>query len=381
MKIIKLIYSLVFCFCYFISFSQTIFINVKAPTSATFSSADVWNFDVINSSGPEFKARFEATISNNQNGTLVELSSNPVTVPIGIGSFSPAIIQTKNVKYFNSALADLERNTNSLPSGNYLICIRMICMDEICGNLNREGGSYCVETNIIESSPLLLNSPADKDSIEETNPYLTWIPPMPIGSSPDINYSVELFPVKGNQSLSDAISRNRAIFKQKEVQGNSLPYPNGIEPLKEGETYTWHVDAWLKGMKIATSEVWQFKVKKTIPKNLDTFRYAELIAKPDGGFITLSNQTVLYFTFKGDYANEDLNLELNSDDGRPVKINQNELLKNNISRPDESIYLLKSFGENKYELNLSRFTMKPGFYMIKVKTTNYKEYYLKINIK
>ena len=366
MKIKNSVYSIVLILLSsYSAFSQTIFINVKAPASPIFSSADVWNFDVINSTGPEFKARFEATISNLKNGALVELSSNPVTVPRGIGSFSPSTIQTKSVKYINTALADLERSNHTLPGGNYSICIRMICIDEVCETLNREGGSYCTEASVIESSPLLLNTPTDLSVIQETTPVLTWIPPMPSGSSPDMTYTISLYKIRENQSAQDAVSRNRALFKQDGLKDIALLYPTGVDQLEIGKKYAWYAEAWLGKIHVATSEVWQFEIAKEKKKKEPEF--INYVKVNDNLTTVHSVNDYLRYSYIEEYNGKHIKVSI-------LDVNKNYRIYNSSKEV--------KYGENTFSENISDIDLTSGnLYKLFVTNDNNQTFELLFTVK
>lgn len=359
---------------------QSVNILLNNTAASQFASRDVLNFHVTNQSANSFFSKFKFVISDQKLGPVSEIITETIKIPIGISSFTPSTLKPELVRYLNAAYAEIERNSNSLPSGSYIICAELICVDPICVQINPENSfKTCIESVIETPTPLILTLPADKDSIDELRPFFTWIPPMPLGNSPEIYYNVSLYPVNPKQSLPDAISRNRAIFKQELVYGNNLPFPNGIESLVKGKTYTWQVEAVYKGIKVATSEVWEFVIRNP-KKMVDTVRYAVPQTKVGAGYILIKENKVLYFSHKGSYANEELLVTLNSDRGNKVKLVPGQVLKVNAQRPGENEYSLKSFGDNKYMLDFSNLHLSPGFYILKIKSANYKESYLKIKI-
>jgi hypothetical protein len=336
-------------FCFFLhfvgshSFGQTVILNPRFNNSQSFTSKDVWNFDLINQTGKVFKTQFNAIIYNQNKDVVVEMMSNPANIALGNNSFWPNSLETKSIRYLMQSVAEIERNTNRLPGGNYTICIKLVCVDQVCETINSENGTECGEITIEESSPLLLNSPLDEEIIELTTPLLTWIPPMPSGSSPNMTYTVALFNLRDGQTPVDAISRNRPILRKKGVSENTLTFPPEIEPLVIGNKYVWYVEAWLGKLHVATSEIWQFEILKEKKKKEPEF--LNYVKVNDNLATVHYMKDVLRYAYIEEYNGKQIQLSIFSlSDGK-------ELMKKNA----EVVY-----GENLFSENLAELPIEIG---------------------
>lgn len=348
--------------------SAQVTLSLNPPSGFQFKSEDVWNFNVISASRENVKVQFVAQI--NLNGKpVVKLTSAETVLKPGANSFFKSTLRTQTVAYLDVNLGKLEKKLGFLPSGNYNYCLVVLCREnpKACERkINFEMQiEACQDVVVEQNSPLILASPDDESTIKEKRPNFSWIPPMPIGSDPDIRYKLTLVQLKKDQSAEDGIQRNRAIYRNKRIAGVMLLFPQTLDDLIPGEKYAWQVEAHMNGTFIARSEVWEFEVENELPVNLSYFKL-----KPrNEGHFAKAIDNYLPFTFDERYALAEHQMQLSyrilSSDKKTV-----------ISDWDN---LPKNVGANFYILDLGEdgLGLEKGTYLLEVQNKKKQKKYLK----
>lgn len=246
-------------------FSQTQFL-IKPSNPFYFTPESSWEFDVVNPHDKDFQMKAFSQIINSNNQVIIELESEPININKGYNIFSANNIQTLRIFYKDLSYSSFVSATGKLPNGNYKVCLRFQCITSDCSGIGfgilPNEPNYCKEVFVAIPTPLLLAYPLHKSEISETRPLFTWIPPMPIGGQVPLNYSFKLVEKREGQSELDAIKRNRPLIQNPSVESTSYFYPPDLEDLESNKNYVWQVEAWLGKLHIATSEIWEFKIKE-----------------------------------------------------------------------------------------------------------------------
>ncbi len=180
-----------------------------------------------------------------------------------------------NAVSFDKGLRSKVLFSNSLPEGEYELCMRL---------LDRNGkeigmpSEICRTISILMPDPPSLIMPVDDDEIQNVTPVFTWSPV--IGASPlqQISYRLRIAPVYQGQSAAHALNSNQ-LLADKKVSGNSYVYmPTDIQfsVFPDAVKFAWQVQALDKEGNPATrlkglSEIGTFRIKKLnlqfIPQN------------------------------------------------------------------------------------------------------------------
>lgn len=233
-------------------------------------SNDLQNFNVIHTPKEAIQVAFIITVQKTGEGQILEMVSSNHTLRPGVNSFTLSNLNVISKRYSNTSYASYESKMRSFPEGEYGYCIDIICKDAVnkCERIFEAEITHkqCNEFTVIPATPLLLASPEDEALIKETRPNFSWIPPMPLGSDPDIRYSFTLVHLQKDQRPEDGIRRNRPLYQRGPtnnlVNGVNLVFPTTLPDLIKGERYAWQVEAFLNNIKVGTSEVWEFEVEK-----------------------------------------------------------------------------------------------------------------------
>ncbi|MFT6111454.1 MAG: hypothetical protein ACJAXV_000223 [Bacteroidia bacterium] len=209
---------------------------------------------------------FEISIRAEKGFEVVAAKSVPTVVSPGANKFNSSNLRLVQKRYLNKDFGTFEERNGYLPTGSYSVCIAMKCADKECLSIT---GLYeikdrqifdCKESFSINPTPLLLASPMDESELETKRPNFSWIPPMPIGTDPEISYRFTLVELRDKQRGEAGIRRNRPIYQTAGLRTINMPFPAELEDLEVGKTYAWQVYAILGKTPVQTSEVWEFTI-------------------------------------------------------------------------------------------------------------------------
>lgn len=230
-----------------------------------FTPEQSWEMDIISMKEKSFRVRAFARISGKSGQVIADLESDVLIISKGLNSFNSLTTQTQKIYYSQSDYGGYVDAVGKFPSGEYRVCLRFECLMSDCDGAGSDAlplePFLCRDVKVELPTPLLLATPFDKSELEEKRPMFTWIPPMPIGGMVELRYVFTLAERREGQSNIDAIRRNRPIIQDKYAERPSLFYPLDAEELEYEKDYVWQVEAWYGEVYIATSEVWELKLK------------------------------------------------------------------------------------------------------------------------
>ena len=150
-----------------------------------------------------------------------------------------------------------------LPIGVFNVCYSVI---KIMNDASERLVEECETVEVEPVSPPQLVIPSDNERVENTRPFFTWVPPSPGSLFNTLNYDWTLVEVMSTQSAADAVQQNVPIYQQLNLKLTNFQIPLSVAELDTSKLYAWRVTAKNGGSAISNSEVWTFRVGKTIPK-------------------------------------------------------------------------------------------------------------------
>ncbi len=334
-----------FCFILF-SFSSV------AQPSVTFKTNNPYRFRIedafktsIFSSG-SLSIKIQAEFSRQGLGTIIRAVSAPIELKSGVNSPDFSFGSLEEVTFFNSDYQSWYLSNQSLPSGRYQVCLKLICLNPDCDGLGAgyipSDNSFCQYIEIENPTPLLLNTPGNESVIDDPTPLLTWIPPSPV--SQDVTYTLTLTEINKEQSREEAILRNRPLIEKSGLKSISLNYPADLPELEMEHKYAWKVDAVLSGQVIATSEVWEFELSpRKQEKKPETIYYIKV--REESGKSAVKTVNFLRLDYK-----EEVNKNA------ALRIVVRNARGNRVAQFDPAI----QFGENLLQIDLRGIGLKSG---------------------
>lgn len=301
--------------------AQQVQIQAIQPNPYYLKSEDIFNLQVTNPTLTSIEVKIKG-IWFLEGKKAVELMSENTILQPGVNTFSSQSPGINSKVYYAKAVDEVESSIGNLPAGHYRACIYLSCIkpdcNGACANILASEITPCYEFTLEQPTPLLLNSQVNGNISNEHRPSFTWIPPMPLGGNPDVNYTLTL--VKKNsskQGCTDAILRNRPLLKQDNINGTILNYPADTEPLDTGD-YAWQVSAMYEGLSVAISEVWCFRVEEKTGKE-DSNVYVKL---KTNDYDVHHCKSKLYFAYDELYTSEMLEIKLYDPKGKLLPVKQ-----------------------------------------------------------
>lgn len=318
----------------------------------------LWNVIIENPSELYKSGFLIGTITNSKaelmfsaRSTLFSLNKG-ISIPT-LNQIKPLILQYIHPSFSRLSSADI------LPYGSYVICIELYSAIE-----NQLVSETCTEIDITIQNPPQLVSPGDADSIKETQPIFTWIPPSPIRSNKKVLYDFRLVEIKGNQSAESAYFVNQAIFNVDRIPMPILSYPGHGEKLEIGKSYAWSVVAYVDTKPIPAEEIWYFTVIEEPKKDKTPKLYAQVTTKLDAGFMVVDDG-IMRFSYNTRYHGEIVDYQLNSKQEQRRK------------KDEITAVLIPMDGENLYEIDLRCLLKETGHYTLELVNSKKVKFYLK----
>lgn len=345
--------------------AQQIQIQALKPNPYFIKSEDIFNLQITNPSSISIQTKLKGVWFYEGN-KAVELAAENFTINPGINNVSSNSINVLSKTYFIKAVEDVESATGIFPAGKFRACIYLECVDPNCNGagasiISRETDP-CYEFSVEQPTPLLLSTPFNGNVSNNHRPNFSWIPPMPIANNLELNYTFTLVQkTTAKQSCTEAIIRNRPIYKADDITGIFLNYPADLDQLDTGN-YAWQVSANYEGIVVATSEAWCFEVKEEKEK-IDSNVYVK--------FKTTDNdihhcKKKLYLSYEELYNGEELKFKLYNQKGDEILIKQK---------------YKSAYGECKFVFDLDELKLRPNqVYTLTLKNQIGKNYKVKFKV-
>ena len=111
-----------------------VIINPSPIVGYQFSSKDILNFQVINPKTISAKVQYTASLVDGYGKPVVRYMSKTHVLSPGANLYTPTSFGIAQTNYLNQTIAEIEKVSQFLPSGDYTYCIDIVCVDtkEIC---------------------------------------------------------------------------------------------------------------------------------------------------------------------------------------------------------------------------------------------------------
>ena len=272
--------------------SGKVVIVLKQPPPLRFNMEDMWKITLHNSSQQTYRVQLRGVATEQKEGFIADAVTGTFTLPPGVKVVTAADIKPIKVNQTNPKYEDVVKNVGTVPSGSYDICVYAI--DAVTGI---ELASDCIFTEVLNLSQVELLSPEDGMNYEDpdviktteggmpnrismnakqtsANIIFSWLPPTPVGAGQRVTYRLKIAQMYGMQSSYDAMQSNPLYYSISNLMTTIYQYPIAARPLSGG-SYAWQVDAFVNGVLISSSEVWQINAgKETSPvTNLEKLKF------------------------------------------------------------------------------------------------------------
>ncbi len=334
------------------------------------SASSIGQAVVMNSEPANVEAQFEMIVRDADGGQVLLVKTNSVTLKPGVNFLSQTPLSFERVEYGTGSRARYLKQNGFVPSGKYFYCLYVSNMSET-GRIDEQ----CDELVSDFMMQLNLVYPADKDTIETSNPVLVWNHDEPFDQvSSNGFYRIVVCEIGDNQNPESAIIANRPVFIKDFLNSHSIQYPFDAIKLVTGKRYAWQVQKIDNTALIARTETWEFVLRP--PDEIPAPMYAVVKTKPEAGaFKPVGNK--LYFKFEEDYhSSGTLTYQVRDDQKKLVSMEP----VNQRGNQTGSGASMKFNGDNRYEVDLNAYNLKAGYYLLELKNEKKQVFYLKFII-
>lgn len=216
-------------------------------------------------------------------GDILTATTKSFTLPPGLKTVITSELGDVDIDYQNEDIKNIIKNAGTIPSGNYTFCVTVYSSVD-----NEELGSRCTLPHDVNNLTIpVLISPLNKSFVQDGLPVFSWMPPTPLKASQNITYTLKIFEILPRQTPLDASLSNPPWYEKSNLSGTISVYPVTSRNFTEKTRYAWKVKAYLNGIFINESEIWEFtygrKVKE-IPRNKQPLKKTrEGLKKGDNG--------------------------------------------------------------------------------------------------
>ncbi|MBK7148193.1 MAG: hypothetical protein IPH78_05055 [Bacteroidetes bacterium] len=249
---------LTLCWMGFISIlatAQSVQISIIPGSEYTMARRDEWKLVVNNTSNQILNVFFRGVATEAQRGKVYEALSKARPIPSGLSTFSTNYyvgLDPFNTLYEDQSLRQYAIQTNGLPAGDYEICITAYLASD-----SSEIGSNCYSFSADYFTPPILIAPDNNDTVCETYPYFSWLPPVP-NNGQNFTYTLTLYELQNMQTVLSSVQTNPAFYERKGITTTIAQYGINARNLRPGYRYAWKVSAEVNNQMVATSDVWSF---------------------------------------------------------------------------------------------------------------------------
>src|SRR5882757_5980990 len=238
-----------------------VLINLQLPENGLTIKSQLWDMSLVNTFSQGHNVQLQMVMTDGSgNHEILAASSRVFFLPKGVRQVKASDIVPLTYTVTDPS-ASVDANPNGfLPTGAYRFCYRIINLD---GEVPVQVGQECKDAEIEPLVPPMLISPVDSEKIEIPRPVFTWAPPMPGSLFGRLFYDWELVEVQSMQTGPEAIQQNIPVLYRSNIQGTSFPYPMSAPALDSTKIYAWRIVAKNNGTPVATSEVWNFSLRRT----------------------------------------------------------------------------------------------------------------------
>lgn len=368
----KKIISAIIAATFFISFTtqaQEISI-VNVPVTEFNLTPEALLSATIMNVGEPTAVELTSILYSSDNQQLLSVKSSSFIVKNGMNTSIDAPRRAVVVQYGSSGQASYLKTTHNLPSGNFKIVVEL--------KTTQTSETEDKFEDVIESDLnqyLYLVSPADKDSMEITNPMLIWAHSEPFSVlAKNESFRMIVTEMKKGQTPEEAMAMNVPLMTKNNLLTHNLQYPFEARGLEEGKHYAWQVQKVANGVVVAQTDVWEFSIIKKRP--LVYNKYAVLKKKLDASYYVAENNKV-FFKMDEEYLDGKFNCKIYNEKREIIKPNvKNE--KNETRTSGE--YNVKNKGFNQFEIDLEKLNVEKGFYTLEVNGAKGDLYLLKFYV-
>lgn len=320
--------------------------------------------------GAMVEVTLEGELVSAQGEQVVQLRTQRFKVSPGLQYVRSEDLAMERFTYGNGRVSSIVRAQKRLPDGRYRYCFR------VSSTGGEEGDEYCDVLEVEEFLLLDLVDPWDGDTIEDVRPALTWALSGTSAAVKDADVRLTLVPCNGDRQAAAALASDRPLFMVPHVRQGMVGYPAGVSDLQRGKCYAWQVERMLDGRVVDRSEPWRFCVRDHTPGQPEKY---VVLGKDDVREIHEASNGRIYFRYEEPYASSTVACTVFGASREPMRM---DLKDDKELEADKGAVRtnLRSIGTNLYELDLTPYGLRPGYYQVRVRDEGGRTYSLVVHL-
>lgn len=213
-------------------------ILIQLPPPGSFNPEDfiqLVSFD--NTSGSTITVTMSATVEEENTGLVFSGTTTVFELSPGFSMPHYSVYEPIIVDYVQEEYETYVLTTNSLPSGSYIICIKLF---ELAGGT--EIAHQCIPHSVYKPSAPMLVYPADQAQVAEPLPVFSWLPPSPMPPA-STSYTLRVVELLPGQQATEALTSNPPFLYVPQINETHFLYRLEFTPFIPGNAYAWQVQA------------------------------------------------------------------------------------------------------------------------------------------
>ena len=234
---------------------QSFQLSILPGSEYTLSRRDEWKLALTNTANSSINAYFYGIATEASRGKIYEIRSRARFVPPGLstlGTQNYVGLEPFDILYQDEQLRQYGIQSNGLPAGDYELCITAFSASD-----SSELGNVCYNFTVDSYTPPILLSPENQDTLCDTYPYFTWLPP-PVFKGQNFTYTLRIYEAQNVQTTLSAAQTNPLFYERNGIPTPLVQYGINARNFRPNHRYTWLVSAEINNKTVATSEPGSF---------------------------------------------------------------------------------------------------------------------------
>lgn len=253
----------------------------------------------VNNVGAEMVQPQFTVLLSNRKGEIFKIQTAPIKLRSGL-NLVKLDEYVSSQSFSEPSYSSFIKTHGYLPYGEY----------DICFQIQLSSGTYevidggCHQFRAGREVTLNLLYPMDESALDKVH-SLTWSP-VPIAALEELTYQISVVEILENQTAEEAIFNNPAHLSRRGLKLSSMLNSQANKPMKTGASYAWQVIAFLGKDVLASSEVWEFKIKEPTAESKPDVPIPVAKSGEMGNYLKVPDQ----FVFETSDRVSDFNLKL-----------------------------------------------------------------------
>ena len=231
-----------------------VYITLIQPPPNQWHIEDLWNLSLFNA-GETMDVYLHATVEEVTRGLVFDGNSTKFELAQGAtGRIDPYSLEPIRINHNDPDLEELVLRLGKLPPGTFTVCMTVNDASN-----DEELARDCYTQVIIQITPPELINPGNSVSLPSENPVFTWLPSGINSFEADVQYTLVISEVIGEQTPYEAINTTPYFFMEEGITTTNFLYPTDAQAFEPDKQYAWQIISYVdRDLETGRSEIWTF---------------------------------------------------------------------------------------------------------------------------